>query len=656
MGHRPPPSSGGFFSDVVAARLSRRELLGGAAGSSLLALLEGCAGRGARTGARPPASAPRPLLGFAPVPASHADTVVVPEGYTWQVVNAWGDPIQPGAPPFRSDASQSGADQARQAGMNHDGMAFFPLPAGSGRSDQGLLAVNFEYTDDNLLTPEGMEPWTAEKAAKSKNAHGLGVFEVRLAGTRWHTVPDSRYGRRITADTPIALSGPAAGHPLLRTAADPAGRTVLGTFSNCACGRTPWGTYLTCEENFAPYFVNDTGQSTRLADRYGVPTTAGSWGYRWQMFDDRFDAGRHPHEPNRFGWVVEIDPHDPDSRPVKHTALGRMAHEGATLAFARDGRVVYYMGDDDFRSKFEHIYKFVSRDRFSGEAGRAADRRLLDDGTLFAARFDADGTGRWLPLRLGEGPLTPAGGFTSQAEILIGARLAADAVGATYMDRPEWVAVHPHTREVYCSLTNNSARGEGKPALRDEPLGADAANPRAPNSMGHIVRWREDGGDPAATGFRWDIFLEAGDPALADPRKRGNVEGGVAFAQPDGLVFDERGVLWIQTDASASNMRGAEFARIGNNQLLAADPGSRQVRRFLTGPVGAEVTGVLLTPDQRTLFLNIQHPGESPDAPGGRNDPRRPQAHSSWPDGPAGGRPRAATIAVRRRDGGLIGT
>ena len=313
---------------------------------------------------------------------------------------------------------------------------------------------------------------------------------------------------------------------------------------------------------------------------------------------------------------------DPKAAPVKRTALGRMAHEGATVTLARDGRVVVYMGDDDFRSKFEHIYKFVSRRPYVPGSGAAANRDLLDDGTLYVARFDAGGAGDWLPLRAGEGVLDAAHGFPSQAEVVIDARTAADLVGGTYMDRPEWIAVHPQSKEVYCTLTNNSLRGKGKPPGGDAPLGADAANPRAPNAMGHIIRWREQDGDAAATQFSWDIFLLAGDPASPDPQKRGNVAGGVAFAQPDGIVFDERGVLWIQTDASAQNMAGADWDRIGNNQMLAADTRTGEVRRFLTGPVGCEITGVTFAPGMRALFVNIQHPGESSAVP---VRPQRPE-------------------------------
>lgn len=648
-------ASGRLLDDLVAARLSRRAVLQGSLGLAAIslfgtpALLKAAAAAGSR-----------PLLGFTSIGISLADTVEVPPEYTWQVVNAWGDPIMPGAADFAQDASQSAAMQAMQSGMFHDGMHYFPLPKGSDASTHGLIAINYEYTDDNLLSPDGMETWTAEKVQKSKNAHGLGVFEVRFDGERWHTVKDSQYGRRITADTPFVIAGPAAGHPWMQTAADPAGRTALGTFQNCANGYTPWGTYLSCEENFTPYFVNDSGSISRLQDRYGVPPTDKSWGFRWHEFDERFDAVKHPNEPNRFGWVVEFDPYDPASVPVKHTAMGRMAHEGAMLSEAPDGRVVYYMGDDDFRSRFEHIYKFVSARPYVKDGGYEANKHILDEGTLYAARFHEDGSGEWIELTHGKNGLTAENGFNSQAEVVIDARTAADVAGATYMDRPEWIAVHPTTREVYVTLTNNTSRGAGKPLHQQEPLGADAANPRAPNLMGHIVRWREAGADPTATRFEWDVFLLGGDPDHADPVKRSN--SALAFAQPDGLYCDPRGVLWIQTDSSAANMRDTDLVvkpdwkNIGNNQMLAADPATGEIRRFLTGPIGCEVTAVQFTPDMRTMFVNIQHPGEAPLAHPGRNDPHKPKAISTWPDGEAGGRPRSATIAIRRKDGGIVGT
>ena len=635
-----------IFDEVVAERISRRTLLKGAAGVSIVSFLGGNRGPSAW------AKSSSALLGFPSIPTSRADTVTLPPEYIWTVVNAWGDPMVAGGPEFRHDAGQSAADQALQAGMHHDGMNYFPLPKGSNSSNHGLLAVNFEYTDDGLLHTDGMEDWSAEKVQKSKNAHGIGVMEVQFDGETWRVVKNSRYGRRITADTPFLIKGPAAGHPLMQTEFDPTGRTALGTWNNCAHGVTPWGTYLSCEENVTPYFIARSGKVSRMLDRYGVD--AKSWGFRWHEFDPRFDADLHPNEPNRHGWVVEVDPFDPTRPPVKHTAMGRMAHENAALSIARDGRVVYYMGDDDFRSRFEHIYKFVSARPYVQGGGYEENQDVLDEGTLYAARFDADGTGEWIELTQGKHGLAPEAGFSSQAQVVIDARTAGDLVGATYMDRPEWVTVHTLTKEVFCTLSNNTSRGKGAPLGKTDALGADAANPRAPNLMGHIIRWREAGGDPTSTRFEWDIFVQAGDPGHKDPLKRGTAD--LAFAQPDGLYVDRRGVLWIQTDSSAQNMASADWENIGNNQMLAADPSTGELRRFLVGPPGCEITGMIETPDLRTLFVNIQHPGEMPQPHPPRNDPRNPRAVSSWPEGDAGGRPRSATIAIRRKDGGIIGS
>jgi secreted PhoX family phosphatase len=436
------------------------------------------------------------------------------------------------------------------------------------------------------------------------------------------------------------VSGPAAEHAWLQTAADSTGRNLLGTVNNCAHGHTPWGTYLTCEENFNGYFVNRSGTVPALQRRYGVTERGG--GYRWHEHDPRFDAAAHPNEPNRFGWVVEVDPYDPQRPAVKHTALGRLKHEGATVTVARDRRVVVYMGDDE---RFEYIYKFVSRDPWDPARGRAASMALLENGTLYVARFDADGTGEWLELVHGKSGLDAGSGFPSQAEIVINARGAADRAGATKMDRPEWIAVHPKTGEAYCALTNNVNRGKaGAP-------GPDRANPRADNAFGHIIRWREKGGDPASARFDWDVFVLCGDPTLADANKHGSIRGDV-FGSPDGLWFDARGVLWIQTDVSTSVLNKGDYAKTGNNQMLAADPVTREVRRFLTGPNGCEITGVITTPDGASMFVNIQHPGETASE---RSNPAAPTAVSSWPEGATGGRPRSATIVIRRTNGGIIG-
>ena len=625
------PSSNLSIHDVLQSPVRRTVLLGlGALAGFGLA---GCAGT------REGGAAASRALGFKPVAASGVDRVVVPEGYVVAVLAPWGEPvgIAGNMPAFKLDASNSAADQAVQMGMHHDGLEYYALEG----SRRGLLAINQEYTDDGLLHPDGQKTWTPEKVKKAQAAHGITVIEIEQQAGGWQLVRPSRYARRITANTPFAIGGPAAGHTLMKTAADPAGRTVLGTIGNCASGKTPWGTYLSGEENWANYFsAADT--PTGHERRFGIRKA--TW-YRWPEHDERFDTVRHPNEPNRFGWIVEVDPMDPTSTPVKRTALGRAAHEGAWVAVTQDGRAVVYSGED---ARFEYIYRFVSRDKIApaanGKTAAQANAELLDHGTLYVARFDAGGKGQWLPLTHGVGPLTAANGFADQAEVVIKARQASDLLGATKMDRPEWLAIDETTRWVYCTLTNNSQRGEpGKP-------GPDAANPRAKNTMGHIIRWREVG-DFSGETFEWNHLLLAGDPASERPEARGNIQGD-AFSSPDTLAFDARGVLWIGTDVSTRSIGKGEMARLGNNQLLACNPDTGEVRRFLTGPAGCELTGATWTPDGRTMFVNIQHPGE---APSERNDPADPRRFSNWPDFSPIGRPRSATVVVRRVDGGVIG-
>ena len=610
---------------------ARRTLLRGGAGTVVAGLLAPLAGLGgcAASGFVPP------LLGFKGVPTSSADGVSVPEGYVAQVIAPWGEPIGvPGnSPAFQWNAGNTAAEQEVQMGMHHDGMHFFALDG----NQRGLLVMNHEYTDDGLLHTDGWAHWTHEKVRKAQAAHGVSVIEVRQHNGAWEMGRPSARARRITASTPMAIAGPAAGHGLLRTSADPSGRRVLGTFNNCASGITPWGSYLTGEENFIGYFKGPDEPDAHQR-RWGL--RKGPSYYGWHEFDERFDATKHPNESNRFGWVVEIDPHDPTMTPVKRTALGRAAHEGATVAVTKDGRAVVYSGED---ARFEYIYKFVSRDTIK-PGGFRENAELLDHGTLHVARFDADGRGRWLPLQLGQGPLTAANGFAVLGEVLIKARQASDLLGATKMDRPEWIAVDPQ-RWVYCALTNNSNRGQpGQP-------GVDAANPRSNNTMGQIIRWKEDG-DFDGLAFEWNHFVLAGDPANERAEAKGQVRGD-AFGCPDGLWVDGRGVLWIQTDMSSSVMGKGEMQRLGNNTMLAADPRTGEIRRFLTGPVGCEITGATGTADGRTMFINIQHPGESPNE---RSDPANPRRYSNWPDQRPDGRPRAATVVIRRRDGGIIGT
>jgi len=589
-----------------------------------------------------PAADGQAVLGFTGVPASLRDAVVVPPEYEWQLLYPWGTPTgiarQP-MPAFAPDGGNSADDQALQAGMHHDGMHFFPLAA-PGRA---LLVMNHEYTDEQLLHSDGVKEWNAQKVRKSLHAMGVSVIEIQRTREGWRQVRPSTYARRVHGRTPIRIAGPAAGTPLMRTAANPAGDEVLGTFANCAMGVTPWGTYLTCEENFHGYFggPKETAKDMTPAQRrYG--TVPGSQWVEYWRFEERFDLSRHPNEAHRFGWVVEIDPFDPTAKPIKRTALGRKRQESATCTLAKDGRVVVYMGDD---ARFEYIYKFVSHGKVSAGGSAAANGRLLDEGTLFVACFDADGRGRWLELVHGRNGIDAGSGFTDQAEVLIHARLAGDVVGGTRMDRPEWIAVHPQTGEVYVTLTNNSQRGNaGKPA-------PDAANPRADNLFGGILRWREDDADAGSTSFAWEHFALAGDPAQENSGARYPSGDADIFGSPDGLHFDSGGLLWIQTDMSGQLIGKPPYASLGNNQMLCADSASGRIKRFLTAPNGSEVTGCVVTPDRRTLFVNIQHPGES-------RDDGNATPNSAWPDGTALGsaRPRSATLAIRRRDGGIVGT
>jgi secreted PhoX family phosphatase len=583
------PSANPSFDEIL---LSRRTLLKAGLAASALAAMPACG-----------TQSTRPVISFTPIAPSGEDLVRVPPEYEARVLYRWGDPVgaAAGMPPFRMDASNSAAEQALQAGMHHDGMHYFPLDG----SRRGLLAMNHEYLDEGLLFPDGTKNWSAQKVAKAQNAVGVSVIEVSLQNNQWNAVRPSKYARRITARTPCRVAGPAAGHPLMRTANDPGGTIIHGTYAGCAHGWTPWGTYLTCEENWHGYFVNG-GPIAPDQQRYRL--SARGFNNRWYEYDERFDAGRHPNEPNRFGWVVEIDPYDPDSIPVKRTALGRMKHEGAACSVGADRRLAFYMGDDEDN---EYIYKFVTERAFD-PSNKKANADLLDHGRLYAARFNADGSGEWREL---SGP--------DLGEVRVRTRQAADAAGATGVNRAEWVVPHPVTREVFAALTG----GKGNP-------------------FGHIVRWTEEGNDVAATRFKWQVFVRAG------PEGKGSIQGD-RFANPDGLWIDSMGTLWVQTDMSPRSLGQGEFAPLGNNQALAVDPATGVFRRFLTGPRGCEITAFHTTPDNRTAFVNIQHPGETP---GDRSNPDFPSAYSNWPDQASDGRPRSATVVIRRKDGGIIGT
>jgi uncharacterized protein len=576
------------------------------------------------------------LLGFDSIGAATTDTLTLPPGYKSSVLISWGQPLQKNAPAFDPSGNGTARAQEMQFGDNNDGMSLFPFP---GDNNRALMAINNEYTNYRYLFAHGGQPQSAEDVHKAQASEGVSVIEVERRRGQWQFVQQSRYNRRIHGNTPIHLQGPAAGHELLKTSADKSGTKVLGTFQNCANGMTPWGTYLTCEENFTDCFGSSKSdlQFDEAQKRYGA--TVASREINWHLFDPRFDLAKNPNELNRHGWVVEIDPFDPESTPVKRTALGRFKHENAALAQTNDGHAVVYMGDDE---RGEFIYKFVSRDRID-QRNAKANRNLLDHGTLYVARFDAGdgnpdhpkGQGQWIELTHGKNGLDASSGFADQAEILIHARLAASVVGATRMDRPEWIVVSPIDGQVYCTLTNNAKRGED-----GQPVGGP--NPRAKNVYGQILRWRTSSDDHASKSFDWDLFVVAGNPTVhAGTPKAGssNINPQNMFNSPDGLGFDKAGRLWILTDGDVSN--AGDFAGMGNNQMLCADPNSGEIRRFMVGPVGCEVTGISFAPDQKALFVGIQHPGEN----GG----------STFPEHLPNGKPRSSVMVITREDGGVIG-
>ncbi len=606
------------FARISAKAVSRRAFLGGAAAVGATAAVLGT------TALTPFGAHAMGRLGFEQVAANGLDTVTVPRGYSWQVVARWGDPLWSKSIDFDQTTRGTGESQEMSFGDNCDGMAMF---AHEGRT---ILAVNNEYTNLGIMygNNEGAVPKSADDVRKGKAAHGITVVELAQDTRGWHIVVDSPYNRRITADTPMEITGPARGHDWLKTAADPSGTSALGTANNCGNGRTPWGTYLTCEENFNGYFsASDEKQDIGDAwSRYGIG--AKDWGYAWASADERFDITKHPNEPNRWGYIVEIDPLDPTSTPKKRTALGRFKHENAELVLSATGNAVVYMGDDE---RGEFMYRFVSEGQYA-EGGDNAN--LLENGRLYVAKFNEDGSGQWVELT----PETT--GMASQAEISVHTRMAASKVGATTMDRPEWISSNPRKTEIYCCLTNNSKRTADATNKGGDAMTPGGPNPRAKNGYGQIVRWWPEGGDHTADGFTWDLFVIAGNPAVHSDAYAGssNVNADNMFNSPDGLAFDENGLLWIQTDGNYSNAK--DFAGQGNNQMLVGDPASGEIRRFMVGPRECEITGITWSPDRRTLFVGIQHPGE--------------RGNSHFPDG-GSTIPRSSVVAVTRDDGGRIG-
>lgn len=550
------------------------------------------------------------LLSFTPVPAANGAGPVptISSDYQYEVLIPWGTPLQPGGPEYDGapNTRPTADQQAEQIGIGHDGMWFFPI---GNSNDRGMLAINHEFGDNIHVLGKEM-PESLDDVRLSQHAHGVSVVEIQKIDGKWQTV-SSPNARRIHVNTPVTFSGPVADHALLQT---PAGNPPQGTVNNCANGRTPWGTYLTCEENFHGYFgaTDSTWTPSEAQDRYGFSVEGA--GYGWHTFDPRFDLSNpdYSNEENRFGWVVEIDPMDASQTPVKRTALGRIKHENAELVVGRGGRAVVYMGDDE---RFDYIYKFVSADNWQSMQARGISP--LDEGTLYVAKFNDDGTGEWLELSIDNPAL--AARFADQAEVLTFARVAADIVGATPMDRPEWIAAAPNG-EVYGTLTNNTRR--------EEP---NAPNPLAPNPDGHIIKW-QDSDNHVGTTFTWDIFVLAADTHSTEES---------AFSSPDGLWADPDGRLFIETDGDQPEINGVKL----NDQMLVADTTTGEIRRIFSGVTGCEVTGITVTPDRRTMFINIQHPGDG--------DPTL----TNFP-APVDGVtiPRDATVVITRKDGGIIGS
>lgn len=654
-------------------------------------------------------------LGFTAVPKNLNDIVTVPDGYTVTVLYRLGDPITAATPAYKNDGTDTGF--STRSGDQHDGMALFGLAAsGNARDDnsntRGLLAINHENIMEGLLHPgaPSAAPRPEGEALKEMEAHGVSVVEVTRGASGWGYVQNSGLNRRITPLTQMVFKGPAAGSALLQTAFSPTGAQGRGTINNCAAGPSGWGTYLTCEENWAGYFRRPSSDNAArpakevtALNRYGVTSSTGAnqWATvtpadgsstiyaRWDATVKGASAtADFRNEPNQLGWVVEIDPYDPASTPRKRTALGRMGHENAKLSLLKQGvKFAVYMGDDN---RDDYFYKFVSNTAWNPADANASDRlavgdKYLDAGVLYVAKINADGTGQWLPLVFGQNGLTAANTtypFADQADVLVNTRLAADTVGATKMDRPEWVAVNPVNGEVYLTLTNTNASARpinetdaANPRFYNDPKGS-ANTAQTGNPNGHIIRLREDGDTSEATSFKWDIYAFG---AGADLDKANinlsELDASNDFSSPDGLWFGKstnpsgqvNPLLWIQTDDGA-------YTDVTNNQMLVAMPGAvgdgsskiitntsgattaqqatrvgklpgASLRRFLVGPKGCEITGIDSTPDGRTLFVNIQHPGEG--------------VTSNWPasqtNAAAVARPRSATVVITKNDGGVVG-
>ncbi|OOS24637.1 PhoX family protein [Moraxella pluranimalium] len=686
------PSDNPAFSDILDKAVSRRTVLKGGAGLTAAAMFGSLPLLGNTAFAKSATNLARPTsLKFKAVPHYTGNEMMVAEGYTAKAFLHLGEPLVDGIDAFRDDRQHSGESFMYRMGDNHDGMHFFGMTGGkydANQSNRGLLAMNHEYTNDNLH-PMGMYTQEDANAApiyrkkrlamdvrRDANAHGVSVVElVRKDNGQFELVKNSRFNKRYTSSTMVNIAGVASGNEQLQTKYDKKGKTIWGINNQCGAGMSPWGAYLTTEENFLNVFARGEdkaiigSQADIALARYGLKENSTGGGYLWHTADDkdgvvadefsRWDIsarGKSAHDDyrnafNAFGYIVEIDPFNPQAKAVKRTSLGRFAHENCAFAPPVAGKpVVFYMGDD---ARGEYIYKFVSKALWSpkdiGKGLKAGDK-YMNEGTLYVAVFNADGTGEWRRLAM-DTVKHKDYNFKDQADIVIHARLAADALGATKMDRPEWVSVSPITGEVYVTLTNNSKRSVDA---------TDTVNPRSYNDKGnqhgHIIRWHEQNGDHTATRFNWDVYLFAA-PNDLTAQNLSNLTADNDLSSPDGLYFDPRGVLWIQTDDGAYTkttncmLLAALPNRVGDGKIVTTTTGKNTpvgmmasedtLKRFFVGPKGCEVTGITMTADLKTMFINIQHPGEDhPDV--------------AWGAVAGGKVPRSATVMIAKNDGGVI--
>lgn len=706
------------FRDILEQHISRRSLItkaaSGAVALTLASTLTGCNDNDDDSGSNNGGTTPvdpnkKPeKLTFTPVAKNLNDIVTVPEGYEANVIYALGDSINPRVGDWDDNNIPSGPSFQFRSGDCHDGMHYFGLNTSTNRFDetvsaQGLLVMNHEYINQTFLHPKGPTKVDGrrpeDEVIRETNAHGVSVIHIKKDPTtqKVEIVKNSIFNRRITASTVMEFAGAAAGSSLLATRFSPAGRQTRGTHNNCGNGYTPWGTYLTTEENFIGYFARSTtddalrtpeeiialkryGLKAGSSSRYGWETAIGQ--VESQDLYDRWNADvkaaqatqDYRNGPNTFGWMVEIDPFDGRQNPVKRTSLGRFAHEDSACRAVVGQPLAFYMGDD---SRGEYIYKFVSTavwDTKDINGGYTAGDKYMNAGKLYVAKFNNDGSGQWIELAYGKNGLNESNTtypFKTQADVVTFARLAADSVGATKMDRPEWCTVNPVNGEIYVTLTNNSNRGKD--------YATDAANPRnytdlyagtkeqKGNVNGHIIRFKETDDKTTAETFKWDIYLFGAEAAMASNINLSGLTDNNDFSSPDGMWFDPRGVLWIETDDGAYTdvtncmMLAALPGQIGDGGTATTSNGQQTItgakvtdvtlRRFLVGPKQCEITGIAMTPDYKAIFINVQHPGE--------DSPSYAKPESNWPatqKDPSNktARPRSATVVITRKDGGVI--